>query len=749
MADENTNGLTEQEETGAATETQEQGAVQERQAVTLGQLRKLAHSAAGNISELGELLSLLGVFFGECKTAADVAEKAVVCPAFEKVAGAKIIVKFTTANTADNATLNVNNTGAALVTYQGAAIGKSQLSAGKLRLFMFDGTNYEFVGDTNTTHNTFSGATAEANGAKGLVPQPKIGDQKKYLMGNATWGDLPILRGASDSVGGSAGIVPAPIAGEEEYFLKGNGSWGIPAGSGSGAAGNYRQITKMNITASANNPQEVSVPLPKSTSFLYSPPNVLLFVPGSTNIVATACDFNNGDAEDFQFANKYVTFDGQMHLTTEYSLDMGEAVTLGAGYLYTGETVNLSEYKKTESVVASVGQAVGIALVSSGGGSGTWARFVENSAAILLSGGAAYDASGNQLAASWAALSAAEKIALFESANILDALPENQHLTHSIAMGTPTALGNGYLSTSDEIDMSDYETVASVEVGNGSVVGIALISSGGGSGTWARITESSTAILISSEGAAYDFAGNELAANWANLTDTEKVTAIGSATGDSPLTTMETLGTFRFAVYSENSGTSTCVINETKILASFQVAVFTMDESTPSCIMTAVPKDQLVVPDGLITLVDYDAINSVTMTQSASGNAAVRFAVTPDRETYYVYDPTEGEWASIPATAAGVLEDGMTSSEIAAVPAEAWAALTATSEAVGFAYALSMTDSAETLYVDAVTLNVDMKGAWRAAIYGDEYAYDYPNNVSMRFTLYESGNWKINYDAGA
>lgn len=716
---------------------------QEKGVVTLSQMRQLAHNTAGNLSELGEVVGMLGVFYGECETEADVAEKAVISPAFEKEAGAKIIIKFTTANSADNATLNVNQTGAAPITYQGSPIGKSQLGAGKIRFFTFNGTSYELVGDLNTTHNTFSGASATANGAKGLDPQPKIGDQSKYLKGDATWEALPVMQGASDSVGGGSGIVPAPIAGEEDYFLKGNGSWAQISGGGSGGSSNYAQVTKTNVTA----PKEVTLSLPKSNKFQYAPPNVLLFVPGNTNVVETACDFNNGDAEDFNFFPKYVTFDGTMKLTTAYNAEVSTPSACGNGYLSLSEEINLSEYKAVEAVAAGGGEAVGIALVSAGGGSGTWARVQENSTSILLIQGNAYGGAGNLLASNWAGLTDAEKEAVFDNADMLDTLPTALYSTHSITMNTPTTLGDGYVSVSDEIDLSDYETVVGLSASGGKSVGIALVSKGGGSGTWTRVQENSAAVIVSS-GSAYDFNGNLLSNNWANLSAAEKVTVFGNATGDNPLTIANTLGAFHFEIYSEDNALPTCSIEEEKAVRTFRVAMFSTESETPACVITVLPKDQLIVPQGLISLASYADINTVTMNATTDGNAAIQYAVTPDLTNYYTYDSTNDEWVAVTATAAGVLTDGMTAAEIAAIPATAWAELTKTSEAVGFAYALSMTATSETCYVDAVTLTVNMVGTWRAAVYGTEYTYAYPNNISMVVNLLANGNWKINYDAG-
>ena len=38
-----------------------------------------------------------------------------------------------------------------------------------------------------------TGATATQNGAHGLVPAPQIGDEKKALLGNGTWGSIDTI----------------------------------------------------------------------------------------------------------------------------------------------------------------------------------------------------------------------------------------------------------------------------------------------------------------------------------------------------------------------------------------------------------------------------------------------------------------------------------------------------------------------------------------------------------------------------
>ena len=62
--------------------------------------------------------------------------------------------------------------------------------------------------------------------------------------------------------------------------------------------------------------------------------------------------------------------------------------------------------------------------------------------------------------------------------------------SYAVAMSIPTALGSGYLSTSDEFDVGQWQTVESIGVattGEVTAYGIALVATGGRVGTWARV----------------------------------------------------------------------------------------------------------------------------------------------------------------------------------------------------------------------------------------------------------------------
>lgn len=99
--------------------------------------------------------------YAVCGTAAATAAKAVSIPTFSLYEGSMAYVKFTVTNTAAvaNLTLNVNSTGAKAIKYRGGNLPSvSTLTANRLYAFVYDGTNWELVGDldTNTHNNTFS-----------------------------------------------------------------------------------------------------------------------------------------------------------------------------------------------------------------------------------------------------------------------------------------------------------------------------------------------------------------------------------------------------------------------------------------------------------------------------------------------------------------------------------------------------------------------------------------------------------------
>ena len=98
------------------------------------------------------------IHYDTCSTAATTAAKTVNVTGFALKTGASVKVKFTTTNTAANPTLNVNNTGAKPIYYRGTAISTGYLAANRTYEFVYNGNQFELVGDLNTDTNN---ATAQ------------------------------------------------------------------------------------------------------------------------------------------------------------------------------------------------------------------------------------------------------------------------------------------------------------------------------------------------------------------------------------------------------------------------------------------------------------------------------------------------------------------------------------------------------------------------------------------------------------
>ena len=87
--------------------------------------------------------------YGKCTTASNVVEKKVDVDNFSLETGARVLVKFDNAVTASNPTLNVENTGAKAIYYNKAAILSGYLKAGRTYEFVYNGTQWDLIGDIN------------------------------------------------------------------------------------------------------------------------------------------------------------------------------------------------------------------------------------------------------------------------------------------------------------------------------------------------------------------------------------------------------------------------------------------------------------------------------------------------------------------------------------------------------------------------------------------------------------------------
>ena len=112
--------------------------------------------------------------YGICATAADVAEKVANTDNFSLSAGIRVTIKFTVTNTAANPTLNINSTGAKAIYYNGTTIAASYLKANKTYDFLYNGIQWELIGDIGTIEVVTSSSETTTHAANIIVSPEDI-----------------------------------------------------------------------------------------------------------------------------------------------------------------------------------------------------------------------------------------------------------------------------------------------------------------------------------------------------------------------------------------------------------------------------------------------------------------------------------------------------------------------------------------------------------------------------------------------
>lgn len=103
------------------------------------------------------------ILYGTTNTAAGTQAKVVSISNFELVTGVTVAVKFTVTNTHATPQLNVNGTGAKSIKYRGGNLpSAATLTANRVYQFVYDGTNWELIGDLDTNTQTITGVKGNA-----------------------------------------------------------------------------------------------------------------------------------------------------------------------------------------------------------------------------------------------------------------------------------------------------------------------------------------------------------------------------------------------------------------------------------------------------------------------------------------------------------------------------------------------------------------------------------------------------------
>lgn len=209
-----------------------------------------------------------------------------------------------------------------------------------------------------------------------------------------------------------------------------------------------------------------------------------------------------------------------------------------------------------------------------------------------------------------------------------------------------------------------------------------------------------------------------LTSEWNTLTDAEKIAMFEGTNYLKPtVEQLKTLGEFNCMIYS--------------------------DTEDSKFMIKGVPKDQLVIPNGLISTLNFSTIKHINLINDIAENGVIKLAITLDKSTYYTFNFTTSTWDIISTTAEDVLEKGLTPQSLASISEDSWTALLKMGEgSIGFAYLLSTSAMADSVKVDTLIMTVTMNGMWK---HTTDYEYGYATNRSILITLKSDGDFKINY----
>ncbi|MBP3420219.1 MAG: hypothetical protein J6K74_06505 [Marinifilaceae bacterium] len=150
-------------------------------------------SAQGAMSAADKTkLDATNVAYATCSTAAATVAKVITTSGNDNwvlKTGGIIVVKFSATNTAQNPTFNVDGTGAKRVWYDTALLGTSSLgyagTANRPMIYMYDGTQYVFLGwsyDANTTYSNASLGQCYATCSTAAATAAKTAAMSSYTL---------------------------------------------------------------------------------------------------------------------------------------------------------------------------------------------------------------------------------------------------------------------------------------------------------------------------------------------------------------------------------------------------------------------------------------------------------------------------------------------------------------------------------------------------------------------------------------
>lgn len=232
---------------------------------------------AATSEEIEELLAGGKVHYGECSTAAATTAKTVTTTdgSYKLKVGSAIFVKFTVTNTGavGSLTLNVDGTGAKPIKYRGSNLPSAgTLSANRLYSFIYDGTNYNLLGDLDTD-TTYSDATTSTHGLMSASDKTKLNGIASGAEVNVQ-SDWNVTDNASDAYIKNKPTLGTASAKNYTTSISSGGADLPTAGAvytaiGDAISASDAMIFKGTVGASADSPTVTALPTTYKTGWTY------------------------------------------------------------------------------------------------------------------------------------------------------------------------------------------------------------------------------------------------------------------------------------------------------------------------------------------------------------------------------------------------------------------------------------------------------------------------------------------------
>ena len=171
------------------------------------------------------------------------------------------------------------------------------------------------------------------------------------------------------------------------------------------------------------------------------------------------------------------------------------------------------------------------------------------------------------------------------------------------------------------------------------------------------------------------------------------------------------------------------------------------DSNNTSLKFTGTPLPKLILAGSDIQLSSSVArVDSFTLTGTQSTNASLRLIVSFDSgATWKTYK--NSTWTTVDTSnIANVKNNGLTMAELLAIGGSIWSEVligASGSKKLRFGYYLEVTSTSDVVETDALTMQVDMNGAWGVAELNTDYKFQYASDSTASVVLIANGDFRM------